>query len=105
MICLSVWSTLMTSSIGRETFFANSSLMGIARSLGLENPWPVIRLRVEGPHETQARDAVEGAGIEENARADGAPHQLFQEGGSAVEREEGPGTNDEEDVAPWLGAV
>ena len=63
--------------------------------LRLEDLRPVVGFVRVDAHETEAGHAVKGAGTKEDARAAGAPHQLFQQSGRAVEGKQGAGAKDE----------
>ena len=78
-ICSSVWSTLMTSSIRRWMFCANSDsiVFLLARFHRLIDLRAIVVFGVFNPHEFQSRGSVQNPRVEQHTRNVYKPHHLL----------------------------
>src|SRR5205085_2318986 len=103
----------MTSSMRRLISLAKSVLMGWVVVIGplparfgsSEDLWAIVVLGVEHAHEAQTRCAIEVAGIEENRRNINTALELLKKREGPINREERPGSQDEDDVLERIGIL
>src|SRR5271165_4294034 len=100
MIFSSVWSTLMTSSMPRRMSLANRSWISVWSTAcpSSENLGAVVVLGVQHTHEAKAGCTVQLARIQKDRGNTDLSHQLFQQSGGPVHREQRPGPHDEDHI-------